>query len=633
MAEDLTSASQVVRFGVYEVDLRAGELRKSGVKIKLQGQPFQILALLLERPGEVVTREEIQKKLWPADTFVDFEHSLNAAVKRLREALGDSADNPRFVETLPRRGYRFIYPVEGRPSTALGIKGQAGLDGRRIGRRAWLAALGLLALAALLGLNVGGLRDKLLGRPAPGAITSIAVLPLENLSGDPEQEYFVDGMTETLITELSKIGALTVISRQSVMQFKGTKKSLPEIARELNVDAVVVGSALHIGERVRITVQLIEAASDRNLWAENYDRELRDVLALHSEVAQAVAREIKITLTPQEQVQLGRAQPVDPEAYQLYLKGNFQLTRLSQTGFRKAVEHYQQAIEKDPAYAPAYAGLSVAYLGLGSWHTSVPATAELSLKAKSAAQKALELDEKLAEAHIALGRIKQLHEWDWQGAEGAFRRGIELNPNATFPRILYANYLTALGRFEESIVIGKRTLEIDPLSPAAYNEYGWALEYAGRDEEALEQYRKGLELDPDFAQSHGVLASFYLRKGLVEKAIIHTEKEENSLGETRPPPPLGLVGNVYARAGRRVDALRILNELKRRAKSEHVPAMALAHIYLGLGEYEVALELLERAYEERFIGLVWLKVGRRYDPLRDDPRFQALLRRMNFPED
>ncbi|MCH8947330.1 MAG: winged helix-turn-helix domain-containing protein [Acidobacteria bacterium] len=357
MVQTPTSASQVVRFGVFEVDLQAAELRKNGVKVKLQEQPFQILNLLLERPGKVVTREEIQKKLWPADTFVDFEHSLNAAVKRLREALGDSADNPRFVETLPRRGYRFIYPVEGRPSTALGIKGQAGLDGRRIGRRAWLAALGLLALAAVVvGLNVGGLRDKLLGRPAPGAITSIAVLPLANLSGDPEQDYFVDGMTETLITELSKIGALTVISRQSVMQFKGTDKPLPEIARELNVDAVVVGSALHIGERVRITVQLIEAASDRNLWAENYDRELRDILALHSEVARAIAREIKITLTPQEQVQLGRAQPVDPETYQLYLKGNFQLTRLSQTGFRKAVEHYQQAIEKDPAYAPAYAG-------------------------------------------------------------------------------------------------------------------------------------------------------------------------------------------------------------------------------------------------------------------------------------
>ena len=632
MAEGSTSATQVVRFGVFEVDLRAGELHRSGVKIKLQEQPFQVLALLLEHPGEVVTREEIQHKLWPADTFVDFEHSLNAAVKRLREALGDSADNPRFVETLPRRGYRFIYPVEGRPSTALGIKGQAGLDGRRIGRRAWLAVLGLLALAALLGLNVGGVRDKLLGRPAPGEITSIAVLPLENMMGDSEQDYFVAGMHEALITELSKIGALKVISRTSAMRYQDTDKPVPEIARELGVDAIIEGSVLRAGDTVRITVQLIEAATDRNLWAENYDRELRDILALHSEVAQAIAREIKITLTPQEQVQLGRAQPVDPEAYQLYLKGNFQLTRLSETGFRKAVEHYQQAIEKDPAYAPAYAGLSVAYLGLGSWHTSVPTTAELSLKAKSAAQKALELDEKLAEAHIALGRIKQLHEWDWQGAEGAFRRGIELNPNATFPRILYANYLTALGRFEESIVIGKRTLEIDPLSPAAYNEYGWALEYAGRDEEALEQYRKGLELDPDFAQSHGVLASFYLRKGLVEKAIIHTEKEENSLGETRPPPSLGLLGNVYARAGRRADALRILNELKRRAKKEYVSSAALADVYLGLGEKEQALSLLEKAYEEHDVFLVWLKNHRNYDPLRSDPRFQDLLRRLNFPE-
>ncbi len=284
-----THSPRIVRFGVFEVDLRAGELRRSGVKIKLQEQPFQILSLLLGRPGEVVTREEIQKKLWPADTFVDFEHSLNAAVKRLREALGDSADTPRFVETIPRRGYRFIYPVE-RPGWASRI--------RQL-RIVALAAVALLAV--LIGLNVGGLRDRLLGGAGRGQITSIAVLPLENLSGDPEQEYFVDGMTETLITELSKISALTVISRQSVMQFKDTDEPLPEIARELNVDAVVEGSALHIGERVRITVQLIEAASDRNLWAENYDRELRDVLALHSEVARAIAQEIRIALTPEEE--------------------------------------------------------------------------------------------------------------------------------------------------------------------------------------------------------------------------------------------------------------------------------------------------------------------------------------------
>ena len=625
-----THSPRMVRFGVYEVDLRAGELRKSGVKIKLQEQPFQILALLLGRPGEVVTREEIQKKPWPADTFVDFEHSLNAAVKRLREALGDSADNPRFVETLPRRGYRFIYPVEGRPSTALGIKGQAGLDGRRIRRRAWLAALGLLALAVLLGLNVGGLRDKLLGRPAPGAITSIAVLPLANLSGDPEQDYFVDGMTETLITELSKIRALTVISRQSVMQFKGTDKPLPEIARELNVDAVVVGSALHIGERVRITVQLIEAASDRNLWAENYDRDLSDVLTLHSEVARAIANEVKVALTPEEEVRLASARPVDPEGYQLYLKGNFLLEKLSEESFRKAIDNYQQAIEKDPSYAPAYAGLSLGYTALGGWHASLPPTA-VHATAKEAALKALELDDTLAEAHLALGTIKQLFEWDWAEAESAFRRGIELNPSSTMARITYANYLTAMGRFEESIAVSRRTVEIDPLSPAVYNELGWALEYAGRDEEALEQYRKGLELDPDFPQSHWVLASFDLKKGRMEKAVAECEKTIRALAR-RPPSLLGLDGYLCGMAGRRAEALRILNQLKKRAEKEYVPASALADIYLGLGKTEQTLQLLEQAYADHDVLLVWLKVHGVYDPLRSDPRFQSLLRRMNFPE-
>ncbi|MCH6553888.1 MAG: tetratricopeptide repeat protein [Acidobacteria bacterium] len=632
MVQTPTSASQVVRFGVFEVDLQAAELRRNGVKIKLQEQPFQILSLLLERPGKVVTREEIQKKLWPADTFVDFEHSLNAAVKRLREALGDSADNPRFVETLPRRGYRFIYPVEGRPSTALGIKGQAGLDGRRIGRRAWLAALGLLALAALLGLDVGGLRDKLLGRPAPGEITSIAVLPLENLSGDPEQEYFVDGMTETLITELSKIGALTVISRQSVMQFKGTDKPLPEIARELNVDAVVVGSALHIGERVRITVQLIEAASDRNLWAENYDRDLSDVLTLHSEVARAIANEVKVALTPEEEVRLASARTVDPEAYQHYLKGNFQLSKSTEQGFRKALEHFQQALEIAPDYAPAHAGLSFAYQELGGWHSSLPRE-EVHLKAREAALKALELDDTLGEAYMALGGIQYIYEWDWAGAGRSFRQGVELNPSSAVTRIVYANYLTAMGRLEESIAIGKHTLEIDPLSPSAYGELGFTLQFAERYDEALEQYRKGLELDPNFPLIHGVLAWLYLETGSYEEAIAHSEKSLSLLGTRVAPGEISWSGYIYGQTGRRTEALILLDELKKRAKREYVSSAALADVYLGLGEMEQALSLLEKAYEEHDVFLVWLKNHRIYDSLRSDPRFQALLRRMNFPED
>ncbi|MEE8607732.1 MAG: tetratricopeptide repeat protein, partial [Nitrospiraceae bacterium] len=413
-------------------------------------------------------------------------------------------------------------------------------------------------------------------------------------------------------------------------RYKGTDKSLPEIARELGVDAVIEGTVRRAGNQVRITVQLIEAATDKHLFAESYQRELRDVLALQSSVAQAIAREIKVTVTPEEEARLARARPVDPEAYQLTLKGNFLLEKRTEESFRKAIDNYQQAIEKDPSYAPAYAGLALGYTELGGWHASLPPTA-VHATAKEAALKALELDDTLAEAHLALGAIKQLFEWDWAGAGRSFRRGVELNPSSVGPRIFYANYLKAMGRFEESIAFGKETLRIDPLSPVAYNELGWALEYAGRDEEALEQYRKGLELDPDFPQSLWVLASFDLKKGRMEKAVAECEKSIRALAR-RPPLALGVDGYLCGMAGRRAEALRILNHLKERAEKEYVPASALAHIYLGLGKTEQTLQLLEQAYADHDVVLVWLKVAAIYDPLRSDPRFQDLLRRMNFPE-
>ena len=615
---------QPVRFGIFELDVRAGELRKNGSRIKLQEQPFQILKLLLERPGEVITREEIQQKLWPDGTFVDFEHSLNAAVKRLRDALQDSADNPRFIETLPRRGYKFIYPVEGaHPSTHSAMSQ---------GMWVWVSAGGLAVLLLLaVGLNLGGLRNRLFGGVAPGEITSIAVLPLNNLSGDPAQDYFSDAMTEALITELGKISALRVISRQSVMQFKKTELSLPEIAAKLGVDAIVEGTALQVGDEVRITAQLIRAEPEEYLWAESYDRELKDILALHGDVARAIAREIQIAVTPEEETRLAATRPVNPEAYQLYLKGNFQLGKLTEEGFGKALKNFHEAIEKAPDYAPAYAGAGLAYLGLGSWHTAIsPKT--VREKAKQNALKALELDDALGDAYIVLGRIKQLHEWDWTGADRSFKKGMELNPGFTFGRILYANYLTAMGRFEESIEVGKRTVEIDPLSPVAYNELGWALLHAGRYDEGLEQYQKGLELVPNFPQSHGLLGGFYMRRGMTEEALEQARKVESLLGGTLPPSYMGGLGYFYGMVGQRSKALNILNQLKKRAEKEYVPASALAKIYLGLGNTEQALQLLEQAYADHDVNLVLLKVSWKYDPLRSNPRFQDLMRRMNFPE-
>jgi TolB-like protein/DNA-binding winged helix-turn-helix (wHTH) protein/Tfp pilus assembly protein PilF len=628
-----------VRFREFEVDLRACELCRNGRKIKLQEQPFQILAMLLERPGEVVTREEIQHRLWPADTFVDFEHSISTAMTKLREALGDSAEQPRFIETLPRHGYRFIAPVEkgAMRELPLPITGPRAIHEPPL-RRHWVvaAAGGLVAavLAVLLSLNVGTLRDRLLRgvgavREPPLQIQSIAVLPLENLSSDPEQEYFADGMTDELITGLAKIGSLRVISRNSVMKYKGQRKPTPQIAKELNVDVVVEGTVLRSGNRVRISAQLIQANPEKHLWAESYERDMGDILSMQAAVTQAIAREIRVTLTPAEQARVNKTRPVDPEAYQLYLQGNFQILQESERAYRRAIEDFRQAITHDPSYAPAYAGLSIAYQEVGGWQSSLPFST-FHTQAREAALKALELDDNLADGHIALGTL-EFYEWNWAGADRDLRRGMDLNPTGTYARILYAGYLAAMGRLEESIAVGRRTVEIDPLSPSAYNELGWALILAGRDSEALKQYKKGLELDPRFAHSYVLLAEYYAWRGMSDEVVTNIRNAETFMDETRPPTWLGFLAFYYARVGRREDALRILSELERRAKTGYVPAIALAHVHLGLGETEKALSLLEKAYEDHNVSLVWLKVHRRYDPLRSDPRFQNLLRPMNFP--
>ncbi len=459
---------------------------------------------------------------------------------------------------------------------------------------------------------------------------SIAVLPLDNLSGDPEQEYFVDGMTDTLIAELSKISALRVISRQSVRQFQGTNMPLPEIAKKLNVYWVVEGSALLIGEQVRITAQLIEAATDQNLWADDYDRDLSDVLAIHSEVASAIAREIHVVVTPEDAARLADVREVNPEAYTLWLKGNSHLERLNEESFRRALASYQEAIDRDPDYAPAYAGVAMAYLELGGWHASESPHNVVRL-AKKAAEQALALDPDIAEAHLALGKIRSLFDWDWAGAERAFEQGIALNPSDMAGRIAYAGFLTAMGRFKESIEIGRQTLARDPRSPAAYNELGFALWYAGRDEEALALYREGLEFDPNFLQSHDLIQLIHVMRGEFDQPLAFLAPYLDQV-QTLPPVLVGFNGHIHGLAGRQTEARAILAVLMERRAQEYVPASSVADIYIGLGEHDEALRWLEVAYEERDINLVWLKVGWDFVRLRSDPRFQAILDRMSFPE-
>ncbi|MFQ5817651.1 MAG: winged helix-turn-helix domain-containing protein [Terriglobia bacterium] len=622
---EATRSPQPIRFGVFELDLRAGELRKKGVRVKLQEQPFQILLMLLEQPGEVVTREELRQKLWPEGTFVDFEHGLNAAVNRLRDALDDSPDTPRFVETIPRRGYRFIAPVGG-----------AGIPSARLPatlarpRMAWWIGLALLGLtvavlALLIGFNVGGLRQRLLGGVAPGEITSIAVLPLENLSHDPADDPFVDGMTEEVITQLGKISALErVISRHSVMQYKDTDKPLTEIARELNVDAVIEGSVLRVGERVRINVQLIQPLPERHLWAESYERDLSDVLALHAEVARAIASEIKLVLTPEEETQLASAPAVNPEAHRAYLRGRYFWNKGTPEGFNKATEYFQEASEIDPGYAPAYAGLADAYLDLaleGLPAAETEARRDAREKSRAAARRALEIDDTLSEAHVSLASIRFYFDWDWSGAETAFQRAIELNPSNALARQWHSDFLSAMGSHEEAIEEAKRAEELDPLSPLASNVVGAAFYYARQYDQAIQQYQKTLKLDANFPPALGRLGHAYLQKGLHEEALAAWQKMESVSGNEE-----------MAKAYAELDLEDALHKRLDRVKGPSLAAGwgAIARIHAILGEKDEAFAWLEKAYEEH--EFVSLKVHPGYDPLRSDPRFQDLLRRMNFPQ-
>jgi TolB-like protein/DNA-binding winged helix-turn-helix (wHTH) protein/tetratricopeptide (TPR) repeat protein len=599
---------QTVRFGPFQLDLRAAELHHNGTKIKLPEQPFQILCELVEHPGEVVSREELHQRLWRSDTFVDFEHGLNTAVKRLRELLGDSAENPRYIETLPRHGYRLMVPVE-RAETV-----SAAFVLRKV---TWLRVSALMIVLVTAGLVW---RSLLLERFRPVRIESLAVLPLENLSGNPKEEYFADGMTEALITELGKVHALRVISRQSVMQYRGTTKSAPQIAQELHVDALVEGSALRSGDTVRITAQLVHANPERHLWSESYERNLSDVIVLQREVVQAIVVEIKGKVTVAERASFASARPVNPEAYEAYLRGRYYFDRWPEQ-LDKAVESFQRAIGKDPQYAPAFAGLALCYSSMGY----VDSPGEVFPKAKAAAARALEIDESQPEAHAALGFTRLNFDWDWPGAEREFGRAIELDPNNADVRHDYASYLGAMSRFDEAIVEAKRAVSLDPLSLRMNLRLGWAYMIARSYDEAIDQYKKTLELDPNFFQARLYLAWSYTFKGLYPEAFAEYEKMGDYGSRNN------FVGFLNAVSGRRSEALKVIERIKLRSAQTYVDPYNMAIPYAGLGDRDNAMRLLAKAYEERSAEMPQVKVEPFFDNLHSDPRFQDLVRRMNFP--
>ncbi len=491
-----------------------------------------------------------------------------------------------------------------------------------------LPAVGIAAvvlLLALLGLDLERLRDRLLGGPAPGPITSLAVLPLENLMGDPEQEYFVDGMTEALISELAQIGALKVISRTSVMRFKGTDKSLPEIARDLGVDGIIEGSVLRAGDQVRITAQLIEGATDRHLWASSYERDLSNILALQSEVARAIAREIKIKLTPREQARLASPRPVNTEVYQLYLRGRYHWNQRTQEGFKKGLEFFEQALETDPTYPLAYAGLAETYSLLANYFFLPPQ--EAFPRAKAAATKALEIDDTLAEAHTSLAFARHHYDWDWSGAEGEYKRALELNPGYATAHQWYAEYLTTVGRHEEAIAEIRRAQELDPLSLVIDANVGRLLYSTRQYDRAIEELQNTLMLDPNYFWAHVFLGMAFEQKGMYAEAMAEAQKVV-ALGGGGPNVVLT---RAYAASGRTDDARKVLKALQQRY-GEDVESYSMGGIHAALGEQDEAFAWLEKAFEENSFFLVFLRADPRFDPLRTDPRFADLLGRLSFPE-
>src|SRR6266480_3735707 len=640
MEEDLHPRVRL-RFGVFELDPRSGELRKHGLRVRLQEQPFQLLAMLLEHPGEVVTREELQKKLWPADTFVDFDHGLNKAINKIREALSDSADSPRFVETVARRGYRFLAEVKvadsapvRSPDLATEPHPTAEVSDRpNVSEKLALSKRLLPSLArkisafALLLLMVSLVAWKLhsWNRPSP-VIRSLAVLPLESLSSDASQDYFADGMTDELISDLGQISALRVISRTSVMAYKHSRKPLPQIARELNVDAVVEGTVLRSGDQVRITAQLIEASADKHLWSQSYQGDFSDTLALQKKVASAIADQIRINVNPQEQAALKSVKLVNPQAYESFLKGRYFWNKRTADGLKVALAYFNQAIDEDPKYAPAYSGLADTNALLGDWQYAVMTPKEALPKAKAAAIRALELDGALGEAHNSLAFCLDGFDWDFDAAGKEFRRAIELNPSYATSHHWYAWHLSLLGQYDEAIAEMSKAENLDPLSLIINADLAELLVLAHSYDESIRQSRKTIEMDPNFALAHNQLAQAYLQKHMNDEAVAELQKAAQLSGGS--PTVMANLARAYVASGKRGEAIKLLSGLKKRSNATYSHGSEIAVIYAALGDTDQAMNWLEKGFEERFNPGVLLRPG--FDPLRSDPRFQELVRRIGL---
>lgn len=637
------------RFGPYELRARTRELYKHGIRVKLRPQAFQVLQAMVERSGDVMTREELQRLLWPGQTFVDFEHGLNNSIRELRGVLSDSADEPRYIETLPKLGYRIIVPVSVDKPALVNTVAAPSPDARipavapeevsrvRMLRRPvpwpW-AILASIAIILMVGLGVYVRWSRSRARAqASSARAMLAVLPFENLTGDPSQEYFSDGLTEEMIGQLGRLDPqrIGVIARTSVMHYKHTQAPLQQIASELGVQFVLEGSVRHDSDKVRVSAQLIQVKDQTHLWSRQYDRELNNLLTLQGEVAQEIADDIVLTLHD------GRKPPVSPgksiasppsyEAYDLYLRGRYFWNKRTPEGFRQAADYFQQAIAKDPRYARAYAGLADTFGMMSTWEV-VPQN-EFMPKARAAAVKAVELDERMAEAHTSLALVAEFYDYDWPAAENEFRRALQLDSNYATAHQWYAEFLAWQGRFDEALEESERARQLDPMSLIIATDHGAILYYARQYDRAIAQLRAVLDMDPQFGRAP-MIALAYVEQNRFAEAIRELERP---LSAGNSSWIFAMKTYVYGRWGRIAEAQQSFAKMEEAIRQEHRdPPWMLALAYIGTNQKDKTIAVLQKAYSEHSEAIVVLKVEPAYDPLRRDPRFQEILRRVHLTE-
>jgi TolB-like protein/DNA-binding winged helix-turn-helix (wHTH) protein/Tfp pilus assembly protein PilF len=621
------------RFGPFQLDEEARLLASDGEPVALPGKVFDTLIMLVRNHGRVLEKEQLLAAIWPG--AVVEEANLTQSVSTLRKALGDSAKDRRFIATIARRGYSFVAPVIEDSRQDLGSTlEQSATNGTELvapamprpsvanaGSRRTPVRYGWLIVAlAVAILAIGfGLRLKLWRFGVPSRVGSLAVLPFQNLSNDPEQEFFAEGMTEQLITSLSKIRALRVISKTSAMQYRGKHKIAPEVARQLGVEAIVEGSVKRLGSKVRITVQLIDARADQYLWAESYSRDVSEVLDIEGEVARAIANQIHVRVTSAEREQLATRRTADPEVNDLVLRGRYYADKFTEASLNKAIGYLEQAIARDPNYAPAHSGLAYVYLCRAMSETR---PREVMPKLKLEAERALQLDETMAEAHVSLSYGLLFYDWDWPQAEIHLRRALQLNASAADAHLVYAGYLNALGRSRKALAEVRLAEALDPLSLPVQQMLLFSMLGARRYNEVIAQVHRVLEREPNFAAGYLMAALAYTEKGQMDRAIEAVEKagqmESNIASHT-------IAAHVYAAKGDRGKAERLLKELTVQSKQGYVCAYELAHAYVKLGDKQQAYEWLEKGKQDRADCMVWLLVEPWMDPLRGDRRYRELI--------